>query len=67
MKTHYEALGVSPTASHLDIKQAYHAALLRLHPDKQHPDNVSSREGASIGEDAAAALMAVHAAWKVHA
>ncbi|KAL5525987.1 hypothetical protein ACEPAG_7325 [Sanghuangporus baumii] len=33
--THYQVLGVTPTASHADIKAAYRHALLSSHPDKK--------------------------------
>lgn len=37
--THYDLLGVSPTASPTEIKQAYRLKSLEVHPDKNpHPD-----------------------------
>ena len=33
-QTYYEVLGVTPKASHTDIKAAYREAVLKLHPDK---------------------------------
>lgn len=34
MISFYEVLGVPRTASHAELKEAYHAAVLRAHPDK---------------------------------
>ena len=33
-KTLYDVLGVAVNAPHADLKRAYHALALRLHPDK---------------------------------
>lgn len=34
-QTHYEVLGIPPTASHDEIKAAFHALARQSHPDKQ--------------------------------
>ncbi len=44
---HYEVLGVSPDAPQDRIKQAYHAAVLALHPDKVAAQHTHGQDGAS--------------------
>ncbi len=36
--THYELLGLEPTASKKDIIRAYRKMAMRYHPDGSHPD-----------------------------
>ena len=65
--TWYEVLGVPPTASADAIKQAFRAAALRLHPDKQQGGGGGGGGG---GEPAAAAAadaeyLLVQQAWEV--
>lgn len=40
---YYGLLSVSSTASFLEIKSAYHRALLQFHPDKQHLNEIHTR------------------------
>ena len=51
--THYQILGVSPNASHAEIKAAYRRVLLSKHPDKsplspKYPDHSGSFDIARI-------------------
>lgn len=39
-KTYYDVLGVSPFASHDDIKKAYRQLVLKYHPDVLNGDDV---------------------------
>ncbi|OQS05906.1 hypothetical protein THRCLA_20501 [Thraustotheca clavata] len=43
MATHYEVLGVASNCSQAEIKQAYHAAILASHPDKQRSSDMTSQ------------------------
>ena len=57
-QTHYAALGVSHTASADDVKKAYRALALRLHPDK-------APQTAAQQADATAAFKRVSTAYLV--
>lgn len=61
MCSHYEALRVASDASPPEIKQAYHTAVLRLHPDKRPA--TSQETGASTSSRTE--LEHVQAAWQV--
>ena len=56
MKDPYEVLGVSRSATQIEIREAYHALCLKFHPDK-HGDN-------PLGELAAEKLQEVNEAYE---
>ena len=53
MATHYDVLGVRSTATHEEIRQAYHERARALHPDR------------AGGRDDARAMQDVNEAWRV--
>ena len=64
----YEALGVKRDASSAEIKRAYQALALKLHPDKQPDESGGSsgggRSAAEGRDDAALTFQQLQAAWE---
>jgi DnaJ-class molecular chaperone len=56
----YEALGLSSCASDTDIKESYHKALLRFHPDK-----ISPLTSAEDNERMKAMFHKIQSAWAI--
>ncbi|CUS11781.1 unnamed protein product [Tuber aestivum] len=47
---YYDALGVSPTATELEVKKAYRRLAIKLHPDKNLDDETAAEKFQAISE-----------------
>ncbi|MDQ6797237.1 MAG: J domain-containing protein, partial [Actinomycetota bacterium] len=56
---HYEELGVAPSATHDEIKRAYHRQARRHHPDAH------CQAPAAIQASARRTMVEINAAWAV--
>ncbi len=57
--SHYETLGLTPAATHEEVRQAYIERALRFHPDRQEGQDVAGRA------EAERRMQAVNGAWAV--
>lgn len=48
--THYDTLGVEPTATHAQIRKAYRRLAMRLHPDRNEPSDEITAEFQRVQE-----------------
>ncbi|KAG9291875.1 hypothetical protein G9A89_012160 [Geosiphon pyriformis] len=59
-KTHYDTLGVLPSASNIEIKEAYQRLVVLTHPDKQ----VVSKKGSKERVEHQTSIQEILEAWK---
>ena len=57
--SHYDTLGLTPAATHEEVRQAYIERALRHHPDRQEGQDVAGRA------EAERRMQAVNGAWAV--
>lgn len=56
IRTYYDLLGVSPTATEDELRAAYRRAMLRAHPDLNNSENPNNRNAKELNEAAAVLL-----------